>query len=456
MRCSTQIYDRKQINNTESQHDPGTYFIVKGSQKIIISLQKFADNKILVFKKDEKTSMSYSAIVHSKYKLNMYKFQLFMNDKDKEIKVNNTYFESVPLCILLKALGLTSHRQILAYVVYDDNDQIMKSVINKNLIYLQNETYMKKGQNEEQIETKIQTQQDAIRYMMMKIKNLKKYQKIFMQCDTNKKQIIVKNILIKDILPHINQLDSNIQNEKVILLKKAYYVGYMANKLLQVALGGRNADSRDNYLNKRIELPGILLGQIFRSQYKKVINLCAQQFRAKLMGNQTIDTIQLLKTQTIYKGLIAALSTGDWGMSGNKRKKGVAQMKHNYTHWFGTSFIRKISASATLDSSNKIIKMRLGSGETFGYMCPVQHPDGAQCGILKHLGMTASVTSTMDNQMIIIQQIINEYVKTKQFNIYHILECKPKDILICAKIMLNGSFQYVTDQPHELCQELKK
>ncbi len=61
--------------------------------------------------------------------------------------------------------------------------------------------------------------------------------------------------------------------------------------------------------------------------------------------------------------MIAALSTGEWGMSGNRRKKGVAQMLLRYTNLFMLSYMRKVSSSASLDASNsKIVSMRLGSG----------------------------------------------------------------------------------------------
>jgi hypothetical protein len=52
-------------------------------------------------------------MIHSKYKLNVYKFDIVVSNKDNEIKVNNTYFDNVPLIIFIKALGMDTHLDIM-------------------------------------------------------------------------------------------------------------------------------------------------------------------------------------------------------------------------------------------------------------------------------------------------------------------------------------------------------
>ena len=44
----------------------------------------------------------------------------------------------------------------------------------------------------------------------------------------------------------------------------------MVNNLLQCYLGYRDFDDRDSYTNKRIELPGILLANLFRQYFSKM------------------------------------------------------------------------------------------------------------------------------------------------------------------------------------------
>jgi DNA-directed RNA polymerase beta subunit len=53
----------------------------------------------------------------------------------------------------------------------------------------------------------------------------------------------------------------------------------MTNKLLQVVMKREKTDDRDTFLNKRIEMPGVLLAQLFRQAFKKMMNECSQHFR---------------------------------------------------------------------------------------------------------------------------------------------------------------------------------
>ena len=67
--CVTQPNIAPNIKNTECQFDPGCFFIVKGSEKIVLSLEKISDNKILVFTKKDPTfadGLIYSCQVNSK------------------------------------------------------------------------------------------------------------------------------------------------------------------------------------------------------------------------------------------------------------------------------------------------------------------------------------------------------------------------------------------------------
>lgn len=47
-------------------------------------------------------------------------------------------------------------------------------------------------------------------------------------------------------------------------------MGYMINRLLLVALGRREDDDRDHYANKRLDLGGPLLAQLFRQLFRKL------------------------------------------------------------------------------------------------------------------------------------------------------------------------------------------
>ena len=55
-----------------------------------------------------------------------------------------------------------------------------------------------------------------------------------------------------------------------LLPLQAYFFGYMIHRLLLVALGRREQDDRDHYSNKRLDLGGPLLAQLFRQLFRKL------------------------------------------------------------------------------------------------------------------------------------------------------------------------------------------
>ena len=72
-------------------------------------------------------------------------------------------------------------------------------------------------------------------------------------------------LLEGDFLPHIStDSDGN--------LRKAYFVGYMVNRLLIGALGRSTEDDRDYYGKKRLEMAGTLLASLYRSLFRLFID----------------------------------------------------------------------------------------------------------------------------------------------------------------------------------------
>ena len=52
----------------------------------------------------------------------------------------------------------------------------------------------------------------------------------------------------------------------------------MVNRLINI-IGRSIPDDRDSYVNKRIELPGELLSQLFKQYYKKMMNDISRFFK---------------------------------------------------------------------------------------------------------------------------------------------------------------------------------
>ena len=113
----------------------------------------------------------------------------------------------------------------------------------------------------------------------------------------------------------------------------------MANQLIQCNLGWIKPDKRDSYLNKRVELTGVLLNNLFRNYFNKLVKDMQKQTVREInhgswksqndflnIINQT-NIYKIIKSTTIENGFKRALSTGDFGIKHfNSTKVGVAQV----------------------------------------------------------------------------------------------------------------------------------
>ena len=124
----------------------------------------------------------------------------------------------------------------------------------------------------------------------------------------------LNKVLYKDLLPHLGE----------DVPKKIRFLGLMVNKLLLVLLKRKLLDDRDGFDNKRIETPGILLGQLFKQNWKKMLSEIGKLFRKKNSNDiNPMNIIGQIKPTTIEQGIKTALATGVWGMQ--RTKNGVAQ-----------------------------------------------------------------------------------------------------------------------------------
>ena len=64
------------------------------------------------------------------------------------------------------------------------------------------------------------------------------------------------------MLPHVSTQPGNEG-------KKAFFIGYMVDRLLEAALGRQNEDDRDHYGKKRMDMAGALFAGLFRHLFRK-------------------------------------------------------------------------------------------------------------------------------------------------------------------------------------------
>jgi DNA-directed RNA polymerase beta subunit len=332
--CSLSIYPK--YDKRECEYDPGGYFIVGGSEKVILSQDRMAENKPMVFLKKESGLEYYTVQITSKsYRPHgLVQIINIRVKKDNIISIRVPILNEVNVFAVFRALGIESDKDIIRYVVGDDNDFDMIELMKNSLDKCINDR-----------EEKIQTKEDAEDYLIGKIRLLKKYTETDKDIKNKQKKLHLQDLLKNSFFPHIESPDPKI---------KAFYLGYMVNKLLKTIIGRTKTDDRDSYLNKRIDLPGDLLMELFKQFYRKMLNDCNKFFKKRNSSDEEpLNIIGQIKPNIIEQGIRASLSTGAW-----PRRKGVAQVLQRLTYLQSLAFLRRVDAPGGDASSSKLTSPR--------------------------------------------------------------------------------------------------
>ena len=348
--CSTYI---KQDLKGECKYDPGGYFIVNGSEKIIMSIEKMVDNKILVFTKKDPSydsGLIYTAQINSRRNDWSDNLQILTikTRKDGVFTIStSSQLVDVPLFILMRALGVEADQNIISYITYDLEDTKMLNLIRPSVAFSNDD----EG-------NPIRTKEEAIEYLITKLKRNKRISLTDENVAKIQKRMYLDKILRQDLLPHLGE----------DIPKKIVFLGFMTNRLINVMLGRQDVDDRDALQNKRIETPGILLGQLFRQNWKKMLNEIGKHFKKKNQSNENpINVVAQIKPSIIEQGLKTALATGVWGI--NKTKNGVAQSLQRLSWIQGISYLRRVLSPTMDESTAKVTSIRHVNNNQMQLLC---------------------------------------------------------------------------------------
>jgi DNA-directed RNA polymerase II subunit RPB2 len=429
--CSTSV---KKDMHGECKYDPGGYFIVNGAEKVVMSIEKMVDNKCLVFpKKDTSFPKGYFYTCQINSKSNDWSDNLqiltIKEKKDSTLTISTSQLSDIPIVIFLRALGLETDQDIISNCCYSLDDINMENLIKPSIDFPTDE----EG-------NKIRTKEQAIEFLITKLRRNRRFSQTDEELAKVQKRIFLQKIFRQDLLPH--------EGENITL--KIKVLGRMINKIFRVMLGRIESDDRDALQNKRIETPGVLIGQLFRQNWKKMLNEVGKTFKKKNQSdNNPVSVINLIKPNVIEQGIKTALATGIWGM--NKTKKGVAQSLQRLSWFQAISLFRRIMTPSLDASTSGVTAIRHVNNLSFQFLCPVETPEGQKIGIVKSLAMTSTVSTQNDSQKEVINTIINIFDNTK-----NPVDVDPLEMNDWGKVYHNGSWVVVTKDIYGLYKLLKK
>lgn len=351
--CVLSMLDPAQRRTHECPHDLGGYFIVNGTEKVVISQNRIAENKTFVFTNTKVTTYSHVAEVRSVQdgrfsvpKTTTIKLSARPNVHGHFIRacIHHVKHE-IPLFVLFRALGVESDRAIARLVSQaDPTTDPARALLEEHL----------RGSMED---GSCAATCEAARDYLARYMNVSGHPRELM-ADPAYRRTVLMGVLEREMLPHVGPS----------LASKALYLGAMVRKLILCWQGMRPFDDRDSYLNKRVDTPGVLLGNLMRQYYGKMlkdmrnmihkdINTGPWRATNRLINLLTRSNVsKMIKVSIIEAGLKYGLSTGNWGMKTNKSKQGVAQVLNRMTYNATLSHLRRVNTP--IEKSGKLVMPR--------------------------------------------------------------------------------------------------
>ncbi|KAF6145426.1 hypothetical protein GIB67_032549 [Kingdonia uniflora] len=371
--CSLcQMSEEDLTDRGECPYDQGGYFIVNGSEKVLIAQEKMSTNHVYVFKKRQPNKYSYVAEVRSMAESqNRPPSSMFVRMLSaasakggslvQYVRATLPYIRTeIPIVIVFRALGFVADRDILEHVIYDFGDTQMMELLRPSL----EEAFV------------IQNQQVALDYIG------KRGITVGVTRETRIKY--AKDILQREMLPHVG-VGEHCET------KKAYYFGYIIYRLLLCVLGRRAEDDRDHYGNKRLDLAGPLLSGLFRQLFRKLQMNVKRSVKKYVDDGKTVNLYNEIKANIITNGLKYSLATGNWGKANAAgTRAGVSQVLNRLTYASTLSHLRRLNSP--IGREGKLAKPRLLHNSQWGMMCPAETPEGQACGLVKNLALMVYVT----------------------------------------------------------------
>lgn len=386
--CVLNLFPEK--NEEECDKDPGGYFIVNGNEKIVVSVERQVSNKILFFYKEP--SIFVASINSQKSELNN------IQQNSVILKNNVLYFScgflqtDVSVVALLKSMCIITDLSIYRMLSKNISSERVHNIIMNSIEECKDDN-----------NNLIVSQEDAINYMYEKVSYKKTSYTEVLDTLNDSKSVDYKRKILHNIYEQYILLNAQGNHSKSLFLL------YMLNRLLQkFAHNPKVFFDRDSYENKRFDTPGILIGQLFKQAWCKMMKTISIFFIKKNTNDKNpINVINQLKPYYIEQFIKSSLLTGNWGIS--KNKKGVSRIISRLSFMKAISDMRKIIIPSVDDKTKKITSMRQVHPTQSGYICVVDTPEGEKVGIVKAMSVQTTITPVDSLSSEIIMDFIGKY-----------------------------------------------
>ncbi len=356
--CLLSKLSRKELIDVgEDPGDPGGYFIINGTERVLIAIEDLRPNLPLIERKKSGSATEIARLFSEAPGFRVP--HLFERLNDGSIRISFARVLRIPLVVLMMALGLERDEDIMKVVSQDERlfEDIMINLETTGDIH---------------------TTEDALDWIgrQMKIGQGQEY-----------RVERVSQLLDQYLFPHIGRRHSD-------KMEKARYLGKCCEKLIKLHYNYVSEDDKDHYANKRLKLAGELMEQLFRASFKALLNDMKYSFERITKRGREPPLETVVREQLLTRRLESALATGYW-VGG---RTGVSQHLQRLNYMDTLSHLRRVLSPLT--TSQPHFEARELHPTHWGKLCASETPEGQNIGLRKNLALLGKVTEGAEAESI--------------------------------------------------------
>jgi DNA-directed RNA polymerase subunit B len=391
----------------EDPDDPGGYFVVNGSERVVVAMEDLAPNRIIVDIDEKGATPVYQSKIFSTTVGFRARIELKIKS-DGALYVSMPGVPSeVPFVVLMRALGLESDKEIAEAISLDNEIQTALEPSFEKAIG-------------------VDTAKDAILFIGNRVAHGQVEEYRVQKAET---------AVDKNFLPHIGRTEQKRKD-------KALFLGEMACRAVELQLERRKQDDKDHFKNKRLRLAGPLLADLFRVAFRNLTRDIKYQLERIGVKGPIITVSAAVRPGIISERFQHALATGNWG----RGRVGITQLLDRTNHISTLSHLRRLQSPLSRSQPN--FEARDLHATHWGRLCPNETPEGSNCGLVKNLALSACISVGVNSE------------KMKQLlfasGVTPILEADETLKLSGAKVFVDGNTIGYCNSPDRLARDFRE
>jgi DNA-directed RNA polymerase subunit B" len=367
-KCNIAGFSREElIEIGEDPADPGGYFIVNGSERVLMTSEDLAPNKILA-EYDTKYGDEIQVAKTFSQRRGYRALVLVERTRDGLLEVSfPSVSGSVNFVTLVRALGLEADEEIVHRV--SDDPEIVKFML----------------ENLEAAE--VQTTEQAIEELGKRVASGQ---------GKNYQLKRANYVIDRYLLPHLHEEGVD---EEDVRINKSYYLCRMAEACFELALGRRQPDDKDHYANKRLKVSGDLMKDLFRTALNKLARDVKYQLERANMRNRQLSVNTVVRSDVLTERLEHPIATGNW-VGG---RSGVSQLVDRTDFMGVLSHLRRLRSP--LSRSQPHFEARDLHATQWGRICPSETPEGPNCGLVKNFAQAMELSQNVADEQALKREL---------------------------------------------------